>query len=89
MDLFWLLILLSIPAMILYVVIKQCADATKNPDKYQIVAIYETGSRHYQRGTCLVCFEIHYKDGHTSDEWVDAAGFKYERYKNWNNEHSS
>lgn len=75
--------------MILLVLIKQSVDTTKNPDKYQIVAIYETSSRHYQRSYCLVCFEIHYKDGHTRDEWVDAAGFKYEKYKNCNKEHSS
>ena len=84
-TIFWVVVILAIPAMFIYKCIEAGVDASKNPDKYEIDAIFETNSRHYYKGSCMVCFTIRYKDGHAQDEWVDVAGLKYQKYKNWNN----
>lgn len=82
------IIILIVASAIVLTLIGLSIALYKQRDRRQPAEIVET--RHQKRGSdgWLVLFIVTYKDGHTAEEWIDVADYKYETYHNWNSLHS-
>lgn len=81
------IIILIVASAIVLTLIGLAIAIWKQRDRRQPVEIVETRNQKRGKDGWLVLFIVTYKDGHTAEEWVDIADYKYETYHNWNTLH--